>query len=162
MDLLRAVGAPGRIGDGPRLGSMGCFVDERLPGGPRGETGGAIAVVDELHVGHRVVGVGGQRGTIAQVGGERLKLVGVGRSAAEFFGAGSGRSSHDDPVVVVRLDEIQGGRLATAADDPAVVSPVVGGHAAAGPPGGAAGEFQVGVEPFVDSGAPGTFTGAGG
>src|SRR5260370_38107399 len=141
---------------------MGCFVDERLAGGPGGETGGAIAVVDELHVGGRVVGAGGQRGAIAQVAGEGLKLVGAGRSAAEFFGAGSGRSGHDDPVVVVRLDEVQGGRLAPAADDPAVVSPVAGGHVAAGPSGGASGEFQVGVEPFVDSGAPGTFTGAGG
>src|SRR5258707_9750820 len=91
-------------------GSMGCFVDERLAGGPRGETGGAIAVVDELHVGDRVVGAGGQRGAIAQVAGEGLKLVGAGRSAAEVFGAGSRRSGHDDPVVVVRLDEVQGGR----------------------------------------------------
>jgi hypothetical protein len=39
--------------------------------------------------------------------GLRLKLVGVGRSAAEFFGAGSGRSGHDDPGIVVRLDEVQ-------------------------------------------------------
>src|SRR5580693_6063904 len=96
------------------------------------------------------------------MGGECLKLVGVGRPAAEFFGAGSGRGGHDDPVVVVRLDEIQGGRLAAAADDPAVVSPVAGRHVAAGPSGGAAGKFQVGVEPFVDTGTPGPFTGAGG
>jgi hypothetical protein len=56
---------------------MGCFVDERLAGWPRCEASGAVAVVDELHVGDRVVGVGGQRGTIARAGGECFELVGV-------------------------------------------------------------------------------------
>jgi hypothetical protein len=35
--------------------------------------------------------------------------------AAECFGEGSVRGGHGDPVVLVRLDEIQGGRLAAAA-----------------------------------------------
>ena len=54
-------------------------------GGGGGRAGGAVAGVDQLHVGQGVVGVDGQRGAVAEVSPERLQLVGVGRAGAEVL-----------------------------------------------------------------------------
>src|SRR3954453_18167425 len=84
---------------------------------PQRKPGRAVAAVDQLCGGHRVVRSGRHRRPAAQRLDERFELVDVGRAGAEVLGRLAGLGADHHAVVLVRLDEVHDGRLAAGSLD---------------------------------------------
>ena len=127
---------------------------------PEREAGGGVDLVEEGGRGHRVVHADRQRRAVAQVRPERLQLVRVRRAPTQFLDPLPRRGADQQPIVAVREHEVHDGGLAERADHPERDLPLVV-HVAAGEPGGAAGERQLGLDPFVHAGMAGPLAAPG-
>src|SRR3954447_425745 len=124
---------------------------------PQRKPGRAVAAVDQLCGGDGVVRSGRHRRSAAQRLDERFELVDVGRAGAEVLGRLAGLGADHHAVVLVRLDEVHDRRLAAGPPDAQRHRETGVGHAAVHRAGGAGWEAQVGLQPLVDPGRPGTF-----